>query len=110
MLVLAVAILFLAYWATRARGVWQMKNAAGSFRVQGSAGLRVIAQLPLGRAERLMVVQVQERCLLLGVTQYGVTLLSELSAEEAGALQEPQAPLAPSRFAEMLRDSLRKKK
>ena len=110
MLVLAVAILFLAYWATRALGVWQMKHAAGTFLGAGAERFRVLAQLSLGRAERLMLVQVQESCLLLGVTQYGVALLKELRAEEAAALLEQQAAASPARFAEVLRDGLRKRK
>lgn len=52
---------------------------------QGGAGggarlLQVVAQLPLGPRERVVLVRVHDRALVLGVTAQQVTLLSEADA------------------------------
>ncbi len=46
---------------------------------QGVSQLKVIASLPLGAKERVMVVQVGEQQLLLGVTSQQVTLIERLA-------------------------------
>lgn len=105
MLAAVLAILALAYWTTRAVG----RHGGG---IPGGAGerLRVLCRLSLGRDGALVLVRLQERCLLLGVTEHGVTLLKELEGDEAAEwLAEPEKSAPPS-FMEILRENLGKRK
>ena len=53
---------------------------------QGLAGLKIITSLHLGSKERLVIVQVAEKQLLLGVTAQQITLLGNLEEPlETGA-------------------------
>ena len=45
--------------------------------------LEVLAQLPLGREQRLMIARAGERFFLLGVTASEVSMLAEFTQEEA---------------------------
>lgn len=80
MLVAMAAVLGLAYLFTRyvaARGlVGGMPSAPGR-------RMKVLDQLPLGKDQKLALVQAGERYFLLGVTPAGMTNLAELTAEEA---------------------------
>ncbi|MCX8004085.1 MAG: flagellar biosynthetic protein FliO [Burkholderiaceae bacterium] len=69
--------------------VWFLKRL-GAASGAPSGGLRVVAQLPLGARERLVVVEAGERLLLLGVTASAITRVgalprSALPAEADGA-------------------------
>ena len=55
----------------------------------GQEGLRMRASLPLGGKERLVVVQVQDETLLLGVSPGCVQLVSKLASTQMA--QEPAA-------------------
>lgn len=55
---------------------------------QGSSGLRVVTSLSLGAKERVVVVQVGEKQLLLGVTSQQVTLLDSLTEPLTESLSE----------------------
>ncbi|MGI6255423.1 MAG: FliO/MopB family protein [Acutalibacter sp.] len=105
MLVCIVVVLGLAYWFTRnvlGRG---MLNRYGSGQVGRGGKLRALQKLPISRDQQLLVVQMGERVLLLGVTSGGIQTLCELTPEEAKPWLEesdkPQEPL-PS-FQESLR-------
>lgn len=101
-LLVVLAICALAYWFTRYVAV---SGALGGFRTAAGGGrLRVLAQLGIGKEERLLVAAAGERCFLLGVTPAGISLLAELTGEEAAAWSEAEttAPAPPS-----FRDSLR---
>ena len=83
MLLAVVAILALAWWVTSliAR---QGTLALPGLAVAGSASdFCVLRQIPISRTERLLLVRLNQRCLLLGVAQGGVTLLAELTEEES---------------------------
>lgn len=81
MVVCVVAIIGLAYWVTK---YVAGRGGLGAFGpLKAGEGLELLAQLPLGRDQRLAVVRAGERCLLLGVTAAGITLLAELTEEEA---------------------------
>ncbi len=58
-----------------------------------------------------MLVRLHERCLLLGVSGGGITVLTELTQEEAAQWlqKDGEVTKAPS-FLEVLRDNLPKKK
>lgn len=109
MLITVILILLLAYWVTRFIGQRGLPGWARG--MQNSGELQLIWQLSLGKGERLVLVRVHERCLLLGVSGGGITVLTELTQEEAAVWLQKQgeAPQAPS-FLEILRDNLPKKK
>lgn len=109
MLITVLLILLLAYWVTRFIGQRGLPGWARG--VQNSGGLRVMWQLGLGKGERLVLVRLHERCLLLGVSGGGITVLTELTQEEAAQWlqKDGEVTKAPS-FLEVLRDNLPKKK
>lgn len=107
MLVTVILILLLAYWVTRfigQKGLW----AGGG---QNGGEMQVLWQLSLGKGERLVLVRLHKRCLLLGVSGGGITVLTELTEEEAALWlrKQGEAPQAPS-FLEILRENLPKRK
>lgn len=82
------AVIALAYWFTRhiVGGLhWN------GFEMQQKGGqLGVLAQTSLGKDQRVAVLQAGERFFLVGITPQSVSLLAELTKEEAGAwLKEP---------------------
>lgn len=80
MLVCVVLIIGLAYWFTKHVAG---RGALGAF----TAGRRmeVLDRLPLGRDQSLILARVGERYLLLGTGTAGVSLLAELTGEEAAS-------------------------
>ncbi len=109
MLVTVILILFLAYWVTKFIG---QKGLPGWARgMQGQDELQILWQLSLGKGERLVLVRLHRRCLLLGVTGGGITVLTELEEEEAARWLQKQEKVteAPS-FLEVLKNNLPKKK
>jgi flagellar protein FliO/FliZ len=61
----------------------------------GGAGLRVVERTCLSREASVALVEVGGRGLVVGVTAHGVSLLTELSADElavTAAVPEPSAP------------------
>ena len=110
MLVVIAAVLFLAWWATK-----QIAQRPG---LQGFSGrmpndeMRVLAQLPLGREQRLVVVECAARYFLLGITQNSVSMLSELSEEDVQQWKQMQEeePVSGSvqSFSTLLQNKLRR--
>lgn len=80
-------------------GLGWLLRRSGGMGPHRRAGLRVVATLPLGVKERLLVVSVGKQQMLLGVTAHQVTALGTLDAplEEAG---EPES------FAAQLRQRI----
>ena len=108
MLAAVVVVLVLAYLATR----WISTRGIGGVMGAGSGGeFSVLRQIVVGRSERLLLVRLRERCLLLGVTPGGISLLKELEPEEAAYWLKPktQTDGAPS-FLDVLRENFKKKK
>ena len=108
LLICVLVIIVLAYLFT--------KYVAGRGGFPGAGGgtdrFQVLARLSLGREQSLALVQAGERHLLLGVTATGISLVAELSKEEAQALMarsDPDQPAPPS-FGEALRTVLKQKK
>ena len=101
--IVVLAYLFTRYAAGRGGG---FLGAGG-----GNEQFKVLARLPLGREQSAALIRAGERYLLLGVTPSGVTLLAELSREEAQALYAPPSEqAAPSSFGEALRNVLKQRK
>ena len=109
MLVCVVAIILLAYLFTK----YIAGRGGGRLGLSGSSDrFRVLARLSLGREQSVALVKAGERYLLLGVVPSGVTLLKELTQEEADAIcppPDPDQPVPPS-FGEALRTVLKQKK
>lgn len=82
--VLAV-VLVLAYLTTRLVGTRLAGRVTGGGR---GRHLTVVEQISVGKEAKLLLVKLEDHCLLLGVTQNGVTCLKELSQEEVAAWQE----------------------
>ncbi len=104
MLTIVVLMLVAAHYVTR----W----VAGRGAIGGAVGqedFRVVRQLSLGRDARLALVRIGKRCVLLGITPNAVSLLLELTEEEAERWEEKDASPPPS-FLEALRENLAKKK
>lgn len=113
MLFVVVLILVLAYWAAKWVGSYSGKTPGGRLRIGGGTEkFRVLSQISLGRDQRLLLVRLQERCYLLGVSSGEITLLKELDADEAGEwLAEPEKTAAvPPSFVDVLKENLWKKK
>ncbi len=108
LLVCVAAIVVLAYLFTR-----YVAGRGGSFLGAGGGNgqFKVLARLSLGREQSAALVRAGERYLLLGVAPSGVTLLAELTQEEAEALYAPPPEqAAPPSFGEALRSVLKQRK
>lgn len=103
---IVLIVLFLAYQSTRwiAQGHLPGLSAAGR-------QLEVLDQLFLGKEHRLLVARAGTRYLLLGISQTEVSLLCELTAEEAAQFQKETAPgtqVSENVFLIALRNKLKK--
>ena len=85
MLVCVVLIIGLAFWFTR---FVAGRGALGAF--SGGRRMEILDRLPLGRDQSVVLARVGERYLLLGAGTAGVTLLAELTGEEAAAWKPPE--------------------
>jgi flagellar protein FliO/FliZ len=65
--------------------MWLLKRFGGG-QPSANAGLRVVAQLPLGPRERIVVIEAGERWLLLGVTAASINRVGTLPKGDANAL------------------------
>ncbi len=87
-LAMIVAVLFLAYFVTK----WIAVHGAPDFtKAKAESGLSVLRQVNVGRSERLLLVRVHERCLLIGVTPASMSVLTELTEEECSACLDGSA-------------------
>lgn len=105
---MVAATLFLAYWFTKYVAGRGFAGGAGG---KATGELCVLAQLGLGKGQRLLVIRLGQRCLLLGVAAESISLLTELTEEEAalwtqGAQAAPQSPA----FLEAMRNIMSQKK
>lgn len=104
MLACVVGILVLAYGATRVIGMY----GASAGRGTRMGELCVLRQIPVGRAERLVLVRLHQKCLLLGVAQGGVSVLAELSEEDSAKWLETPEPAQGADFLSVLRGAVKK--
>jgi flagellar protein FliO/FliZ len=92
-LLLVLALIPAAAWLLRRAGLAQPNSAAG---------LRVVAQLPLGPRERVVIIEVADRRWLLGVGAAGITRLGTLPPGSESAPEASNAPAERS-FADIIR-------
>ena len=109
-LAVAVLILYLADVATKWIGTHSAPGSSGTLRMSGNENFRILGQLGVGRNERLVLVRLDERCYLLGVTEHQITLLRELAGDEAADWLAPDEPPSVPSFTDILSQTLRKKK
>ena len=103
MLIVIAVVLFAAYWCTQRIAVSSM----GKIGMRGRQ-MQVIDRLPLGQNKMLIVAYVGGRYLLLGVANEQITLLRELTEEEAAGWQQPtENEREGSRFSDVIMDALR---
>lgn len=97
MLICVVLIVGLAYWFTK-----HVAGRGALGALSGGRQMEVLDRLPLGRDQSVVLARVGERYLLLGAGTAGVTLLAELTAEEAASWRPAQAPKGNPGFKEAL--------
>lgn len=114
MLLTIGVVLVLAYWCTRLIARRGLPGLGGLPRLGSRAAenMALLWQQNVGKNERLVLVRVHSRCLLLGVTAGGIQVLTELSQEEAKSWLEgsPPAGEQPPSFAQVLKGSFPKRK
>ncbi len=105
MAVCVILIIGLAYWFTR------FTAGRGAFGVfQGGRRMEILDRLPLGRDQSVVLARVGERYLLLGTGTAGVTLLTELTAEEAASWKAIQPPEGNPGFREAFAAVMKQKR
>jgi flagellar protein FliO/FliZ len=85
MLLIVLLILALAYFFTKYLGRFKL----GGFKSMKANGrMQILDQLTIGTDQRLVLVQVGARYLLLGLSSTGITQLLELLPEEAALWED----------------------
>jgi flagellar protein FliO/FliZ len=82
---LAVLVLVLALIPV---AVWLLKRI-GPAAATGAAGMRIVATLPLGPRERVIIVEAGERWWLLGVSAAGIQRIGTLPRGDLPAAATP---------------------
>ena len=78
-----VLVLFLAYYTTRLVG----KSAGGK---QMGKSIRVLERMGIGRDSWLLIVEIQEKVMLLGVSPAGIQKLEDLDGYEKRGREETE--------------------
>lgn len=104
MLVCVVLIIGLAFWFTK---FVAGRGALGAF--SGGRRMEILDRLPLGRDQSVVLVRAGERYLLLGAGTAGVTLLAELTGEEAASWRAPETAEERPGFKEALSAVMKQK-
>ena len=69
-----IGVLFLAYWCSRMLGKqWGMNACSGN--------MKVISQLQVGQDRRILLLRTGEHHYLIGVSQAGIQLLTEVEGD-----------------------------
>ncbi|MCI9008783.1 MAG: flagellar biosynthetic protein FliO [Lachnospiraceae bacterium] len=90
-----VGVLFLAYWCSRMLGKqWGMNTCSGN--------MKVLSQLQVGQDKRILLLNIGAHNYLVGVSQAGIQLLTEVEGEfETDMPQNMEGIKMPS-FQELL--------
>lgn len=90
-LICVVLVIGLAYWFTK---YMVGRSGFGTISLEKRIDvLKILAQMPLGRDQRLLMIQAGQRYFLIGVTPAGMTALAEFTSEEAELWQVKEAQL-----------------
>lgn len=91
-----VGVLFLAYWCSRMLGKQWVKDSCSG------GNLKILSQLQVGQDRRILLLKAGEHHYLVGISQAGIQLLSEVEGEfEADMPQSTGGTELPS-FQELL--------
>lgn len=90
-----IGVLFLAYWCSRMMGrQWGMNSCSGN--------MKVVSQLQVGQEKRILLLNIGAHNYLVGVSQAGIQLLTEVEGDfEADMPQNTEGTAVPS-FQELL--------
>lgn len=105
LVICVVLTIGLAYWFTR-----YIASRGGFGTLNGGRQMEVLDQLTLGRDQKMVLVRAGGRYLLLGVTPAGISLLAELTAEEAASWKMPQEAGEKMSFSAAFEAVLKQKK
>src|SRR5256885_7851839 len=94
------AVCVVAYVLVRVAGRWL---ATG--RTRGAALMDVVARVPLEPRRSLYIVEVAGKALLVGTSEMGLSVLSELDREQVRARVVPRTS-----FAELVRDLIARRR
>lgn len=86
---------------------WMARRWGGALRVHGTIPMRVVSQLGVGNRERIVVVEVDETWLVVGVTAHGMRTLHTLPARTDTAPPGQSGAEAPL-FLDRLQQALRR--
>ncbi len=89
-------------------GVWLFKNWQRVARIKNKSKLRIVEAQPLGPRQVIYVIGYQEQRFLVGASQAGVSLISELP-EGAMVEEKTETNGAPASFASLLQHALGRK-
>lgn len=92
-LLLVLAVFFFCVWAMR---------KLGGFTISGTEKMRVVGGLSLGMREKVILLQVGKKQLVLGVTPGRIEALHVLEGEDCLNKGESIAPLLDGGFAQKL--------
>jgi flagellar protein FliO/FliZ len=97
-LLLAIGAIVFLLWGA----VWVLRRARPNLAIAGARDCAILRSLALGPRERLVVVRVGAKNLVIGVSSNAIALLCELT--------EPLAPVAPAseRFGEAIRSAAKR--
>lgn len=89
---------------------WFMKRFSGLSPLQ-RLPMKVISAVSLGNRERVVVIEVADQCLVLGVTPQQITMLSSLPKPVVAPIQTDSAEpaIANRTFTDWLKTSLEKR-
>lgn len=111
-LICIVAVLGLSYWVTRL--IARKGTFYGSVKRRNRGQMEVFAQELIGKDQRLMIARVGEKYFFLGVTPNAISMLAEISEDEANFVEETVEQGAENRptffdaFSGVLKEKMRR--
>ncbi|MDY7578310.1 flagellar biosynthetic protein FliO [Herbaspirillum sp. RTI4] len=87
---------------------WLLKRS-GITRLQGTAIVKVVGGASVGTRERVMVIEVADQWIVIGVAQGQVNLLSTMPRGSATPAAEAASTAAPNNFSAWLKQTIEKR-
>ncbi len=100
-LIVIIAVLFAAWWFTKKLA------SGGSFSPQ-SRYMKIIDRIPLSQDRFVVLIQVEEKVYMAGVTASQITLLAELDQEPEALKGQPSATPPEINFRELFQKAGRR--
>ncbi len=101
-----LGILLLAYWCSRMMG----KKWGTISGPSASGHMRIVEQLPVGQDKRILLLELGEQYYLVGVSQAGIQLLSQVEGDfHVDRPENPVKTELPTSFQEIF-DKYRKRR